>query len=236
MSFLSWLLPRKTPVLSLEQQQRLQHLTSTPNLHDTSLRTQRWVVVDLETSGLNLNRDQVLSIGAMVIEDGAIDLGQAFERTLLRTHNPLKPSVLLHGLGPSAIAAGSDPADALLDFMAFVGNSPLLAFHAPFDQHMLSRALKDSLGYGLQHPFMDVAALAPMLCPHVNLREAGLDQWIEHFNLQVQDRHNASADALATAELALILFSRARAQGIDSPLALQQRLNQWQRRKQTHSF
>ena len=145
-------------------------------------------------------------------------------------------SVLLHGLGPETIAAGCEPADALLDFMAFVGDSPLLAFHAPFDQHMLGRALKDSLGYRLQHPFMDVAALAPMLCPHADLREAGLDHWIKHFNLQVEDRHNASADARATADLALILFSRARAQGLDSPLALQQRLNQWQRRKQVHSF
>ena len=236
MSLFSWLLPRKTPVLSLEQQQRLLQLAPAPGLGEASLRSQRWVVVDLETSGLNLNRDQVLSIGAMVIEDGAIDLGQAFERTLLRTHNPLNPSVLLHGLGPEAIAAGCDPADALLDFMAFVGDSPVLAFHAPFDQHMLTRALKDSLGYRLQHPFLDVAGMAPMLCPQVNQREAGLDQWINHFNLQVEDRHNASADALATAELALILFSRARTQGIDTPQALQQRLNQWQRRKQVHSF
>lgn len=236
MSLFSWLLPRKKPALSLEQQERLLRLPLSAGLSDTSLRKQRWVVVDLETSGLNLNRDQVLSIGAMVIEDGAIDLGQAFERTLLRVNNPLNPSVLLHGLGPSAIAAGCDPADALLDFMTFVGDSPLLAFHAPFDQHMLGRALKDSLGYRLQHPFMDVAALAPMLCPQVNVREAGLDYWINHFNLQVEDRHNASADALATAELALILFSRARAQHIDSPQALQQQLNQWQRRKQVHSF
>ena len=236
MSLFSWLLPRKKPALSLEQQERLLQLPLSAGLSDTSLRKQRWVVVDLETSGLNLNRDQVLSIGAMVIEDGAIDLGQAFERTLMRVNNTLNPSVLLHGLGPSAIAAGCDPADALLDFMTFVGDSPLLAFHAPFDQHMLGRALKDSLGYRLQHPFMDVAALAPMLCPQVNVRDAGLDYWIKHFNLQVEDRHNASADALATAELALILFSRARAQHIDSPQALQQRLNQWQRRKQVHNF
>ena len=236
MSLFSWLLPRKKPALSLEQQERLLQLPLSAGLSDTSLRKQRWVVVDLETSGLNLNRDQVLSIGAMVIEDGAIDLGQAFERTLMRVNTPLNPSVLLHGLGPSAIAAGCDPADALLDFMTFVGDSQLLAFHAPFDQHMLGRALKDSLGYRLQHPFMDVAALAPMLCPQVNVRDAGLDYWIKHFNLQVEDRHNASADALATAELALILFSRARAQHIDSPQALQQRLNQWQRRKQVHNF
>jgi DNA polymerase III subunit epsilon len=59
--------------LSLDQQQRLLQLPPAPGLGETSLRSQRWVVVDLETSGLNLNRDQVLSIGAMVIEDGAID-------------------------------------------------------------------------------------------------------------------------------------------------------------------
>ena len=236
MSLLSWLLPRKKPVLSLEQHQRLLRLPTACGLSETPMRTQRWVVVDLETTGLNLNRDQVLSIGAVVIEDGAIDFSQGFERTLLRPDTPLSPSMLLHELGPAAIAAGSDPVDALLDFMDFVGDSPVLAFHAPFDQHMLARALKDSLGYRLQHPFLDVAALAPMLCPQVNLREAGLDQWINHFNLQVEDRHNASADALATAELALILFSRARTQGIDTPQALQQRLNQWQRRKQMHGF
>jgi DNA polymerase-3 subunit epsilon len=40
------------------------------------------VVLDLETTGLNLNKDRVLSIGAVVIEDGAIDFSQQFERTL----------------------------------------------------------------------------------------------------------------------------------------------------------
>ncbi|MDQ0737227.1 DNA polymerase-3 subunit epsilon [Pseudomonas sp. W4I3] len=178
----------------------------------------------------------MLSIGAVVIEDGAVDFSQMFERTLQRTATKLSPSVLIHGLGPSAIAAGSDPVDALLDFMEFVGDSPLLAFHAPFDQHMLCRALKDSLGYRLAHVFLDVADIAPLLCPEANIREAGLDDWINHFKLQVGERHHASADALATAELMLILFSRARQQHIDTPQALQERLSQWRRRKHTPSF
>ena len=41
---------------------------------------------------------------------------------------------------------------------------------------------------------------------------------------------------LATAELALILFSRARLQQIDTPRALQERLAQWKRRQQAPSF
>nr|WP_219730876.1 3'-5' exonuclease [Pseudomonas veronii] len=224
------------PHLDATQQQRLAQLPQPVALGDLALRSQRWVVLDLETSGLNLNRDQVLSIGAVVIEDGAVDFSQMFERTLQRAETKLSPSVLIHGLGPSAIAAGSDPVDALLDFMEFVGDSPLLAFHARFDQHMLARALKDSLGYRLAHTFLDVADIAPLLYPEALLREAGLDDWIDHFHLQVGERHHASADALATAELMLILLSRARQQHIDTPRALQARLSQWKRRKQAPSF
>ncbi|MCW8274802.1 3'-5' exonuclease [Pseudomonas sp. PCH199] len=235
MSLFSWLRPA-TPILTGELQQRLQRLPASTALGECSLREQRWVVLDLETTGLNLNKDRVLSIGAVVIEDGAIDFSQQFERTLQCAELKLSPSVLIHGLGPSAIAAGSDPAQALLEFMEFVGDSPLLAFHAPFDQHMLGRALKDHLGYKLQHAFLDVADIAPLLCPQANIREAGLDEWIDWFKLEVFERHNASADALATAELALILFSRARQQQVHSPMNLQQRLNQWKRRQNMPSF
>ena len=141
MNLFDWLKPRpRTAPLDNQQVQRLNALPSCAKLSDQPLRQQRWVVLDLETSGLNMNRDQVLSIGAVVIEDGAIDLGQQFERTLLRVDHKVSPAVLIHGLAPSAIAAGSEPVEALLDFMEFLGDSPVLGFHAPFDQHMLSRA------------------------------------------------------------------------------------------------
>ena len=238
MNLFQWLKPtkRKAPDLTPEQLQRLSDLLRAPALSENPLRQQRWVVLDLETSGLNMNRDEVLSIGAVVIEDGAIDLGQLFERTLLRPDHKISPSVLIHGLAPSAIAAGSEPVEALLDFMAFVGDSPLLAFHAPFDQHMISRALKESLGYKLHHPFFDVAEIAPLLCPQACLRQAGLDDWTAFFGLQAGERHHASADALVTAELALILFSHARRQNMDSPVKLEQCLGKWRRRQQSHSF
>ena len=236
MSLFDWLRAKPVCVLDAIQQQRVAALATPQPWQTCSLREQRWVVLDLETSGLNLNKDEVLSIGAVVIEDGAVDFSQQFERTLLREQPRLGASVLIHGLGPEAIAAGQAPAHALLDFMTFVGDSPLLAFHAPFDEHMLTRALKASLGYTLQHPFIDVAALAPMLCPDAALREAGLDDWTAHFGLQVGERHHASADALVTAELAMLLFSRARRQGLDSPCALVEKVSQWRRRQQTQAF
>lgn len=118
MSLFSWLRPA-TPLLAEDLQLRRQRLPLGAELRECSLREQRWVVLDLETTGLNLNKDRVLSIGAVVIEDGAIDFSQQFERTLQCVDMKLAPSMLIHGLGPSAIAAGSDPAEALLEFMEF---------------------------------------------------------------------------------------------------------------------
>lgn len=234
MSLFAWLRPRQ---IDDQLRQRAAQLTPAAALSDHPLRNQRWVVLDLETSGLNTQRDQVLSIGAVVIEDGAIDFSQQFERTLYQRDHKLTSSVLIHGLGPSAIAAGCDPAEALLELMAFIGDSPVLAFHAPFDQRMLTRALKDHLGYRLQHPFIDVAELAPLLNPQITLREAGLDDWTACFGLEAIERHNASADAMVTAELALILFSQARRQHLDSPAQLDQHLQRWRRRQQqSHGF
>lgn len=220
---LDWLKPGNDP--------RCSELIKPRPLDDRPLAQQRLVVVDLETSGLNLQRDHLLAIGAVVIEHGAIDFAQQFECTLCQPGHKASASTLIHGIAPSAIAAGVEPGEALLAFMDFVGDSPLLAFHAPFDQHMLQRALKRNLGYRLQHPFLDVADLAPLLCPEGPRRRAGLDDWLKHFHLQAAERHNASADALATAELALILFSKARRQELDSLARLRQRAQAWRRRQ-----
>ncbi|MGY8831737.1 MAG: 3'-5' exonuclease [Pseudomonadales bacterium] len=234
MSKFTWFSGRG-PALTQLQLERRCKLAEPCALDERSLHQQRFVILDLETSGLNMRRDQVLSIGAVVIDNGAIDLSQQFECTLQRDGHQASASTLIHGIAPNEIANGEDPAEALLSFMEFVGDSPLLAFHAEFDQRMLARALKQSLGYRLQHAFFDVAEIAPLVCPKAKLPHAGLDDWTAHFGLQVQQRHHASADALVTAELALILFSKARQQHLDNLPALLQQLNS-RRRQRAHSM
>ncbi len=235
-SLATWFGRRSTASLTDSQRQRLDRLRDPAPLAEQPLLKQRFVVVDVETTGLNVSRDQVLSIGAVVIDQGGIPLGQQFERTLMREYRTPGPSVLIHGIAPSEIAAGDDPAEVLLDFMEFVGDSPLLAFHARFDQQMLTRAMKESLGYKFRHPFLDLAEMAPMLCPQMSKPQAGLDDWLELFGLQVQQRHNACADALVSAELALVLFNRAVRQQIENVGRLAERMRSWQRRQNAHSF
>ncbi|MOA63775.1 hypothetical protein D3C78_1896230 [compost metagenome] len=61
------------------------------------------------------------------------------------------------------------------------------------------------------------------------MQQGGLDRWIDFFKLDMPQRHHAAADALATAEIALILFNRARRMGIDNVHELSQRLGYWHR-------
>jgi DNA polymerase-3 subunit epsilon len=232
---LEWFSPAKTIALSPEQQARCAAMPAPRALDQLPLHAQRLVVVDLETTGLNINRDHVLSIGAWVIEDGCIDLGTRYESTLQGDHK-VSESILIHGLAPSTIAAGLEPSEALLDFLDFLGDSPIIGYHAPFDQRMLTRSLKSHLGYELRHRFFDLAEVAPMLCPQARIYKGGLDAWVNYFSLEVLERHSASADALVTAELALILLSKAREQGIDSMAALDQHLSSWRRRQSANSL
>ena len=222
-----WFNPRG-PKLSLEQQQRVAELQRPSPPKAVPLREQRLVVLDLETTGLHLKRDLVIAIGAVVIENGAIAYSQQFECTLCRQVK-VNESVLIHGIAPSELASGLPPAEALLSFMEFAADSVILAFHSPFDQRMLARALKQELGSNLEHSFLDVADLAPMLFPEAMIHRGGLDHWLGYFNIHIPQRHNAAADAMATAEIALILLNRAQRTGLQRFDELAQRLRCWQR-------
>lgn len=234
MSPFAWLSGSK-PVLNAAQATRVAALAPPAPLGQTALNQQRMVVLDLETSGLDTRRDQVLSIGAVVINQGAIELGEQFECVLQRDDVKVNASILIHGLRPLDIAEGLEPSEALLSFMEFLGDSPVLAFHAGFDQRMLSRALKQTLGIRLRHNFLDVAEMAPLLCSANAPRQGSLDAWAQQFGLQVHQRHHASADAMVTAELALIMFSKARQQRLDNLQLLSEALTGLRRRQQAHA-
>lgn len=223
---------RKGPELRAKDALRLRALAA-PVVSELPLHKQRFVVVDLETSGLNTLKDKILSIGAVTIEDSAIALGHQFSCTLRRQNLTVSESVLIHQIPPSEVAAGIRPEKALLSFMEYVGSSPLLAFHASFDQRMLVREMEDAFAYQLRHPFYDVAEIAPLLYPEHNMRNPGLDDWVDFFGLQVLQRHNASADAMVTAELMLILLKRAEQQGIEDLATLDISLQNWRRRQQS---
>lgn len=83
---------RKSPELRASDALRLAALTPPAALSEQPLGEQRFVVVDLETSGLNTLKDKILSIGAVTIEHSAIALGQQFSCTLRRVNHAVSES------------------------------------------------------------------------------------------------------------------------------------------------
>ena len=180
------------------------------------VNAQRWVVVDVETSGLDLRHDRLLAIAAIALRlDGQatprIDLADSFEAVLGQAHAPAdKDNILLHGIGVGEQRAGAPPAEVLAAFEQWLGDAPLIAFHAAFDQTMIYRAMKESLARTLANPWLDLEPVADAL--HPERGGHALDDWLEHFDIECAVRHQAAADTLATAELLLRLWPAARKQ------------------------
>lgn len=178
----------------------------------------RWVVVDIESSGLDTERDRLIAVAAVAVHwmparDRAprIAMGDSFEAVLRQTDPSInRQNILLHGIGVGEQREGLAPQAALAAFEAWTAGAPLLAFHAPFDQRMLARASRAHLGRVPENEWLDLAPLAGVLLPDVPARS--LDQWLRHFELHCLDRHRAAADALATAELFIRLYPLLRAQ------------------------
>jgi DNA polymerase III subunit epsilon len=163
----------------------------------------RYVVVDVESTGLDLNKDRLIAIGAVVVEGGKIVLKESLELVLRQDKVSTKDNILIHGIGGEAQSEGVEPVTGLLDFLEFLGKAPLVAFHVTFDQTMIRRAMKEYLGMDFKHPWLDLAYVMPGLLPEYARRYRALDDWSGHFNINNYARHSALADALATAQLLL---------------------------------
>lgn len=217
---MNWLVPllrllRKAPQLSEAQTAALlTYQQLTPCATDAALASQRFVVVDVESTGLDVFSDRLIAIGAIDVEARAVHIGQSFETVLRQDAPSSNDNILVHGIGGTAQATGQNPADALLAFMAYLGNAPLVAYHASFDQAMINRATQLYLGMTLQNTWIDLALVAPALFPQSARGRHALDDWTALFHIENPSRHNAVADACATAQLLLVALAQASTQGI----------------------
>lgn len=193
------------------------------------------LILDLETSGLDMRRDTVLSIGAVRIEDNAIPLAGHIDAVLQVDASLKQDSQLLHGLSPQDLQQGRPAAAALRELLAYGEGCIWLAFHAGFDRRMLERALRKHLNCGFRQPIFDVAALACMLYPELEIADAALDDWAKAFGLDTSARHSAAADALLTAEITLVLLHQAERQGLRTWKQLADVLHQWRLRQDSSS-
>jgi DNA polymerase-3 subunit epsilon len=123
---------------------------------------------------------------------------------------PDRDNILLHGIGVGSQRDGVARPEALQRFAAYVGDAPLVAFHAAFDRTMIERACRRENLPVPSNPWLDLEPLAGVLMPQVRARS--LDEWMHELAIPCLARHEAAADTLATAELLLRLTPRLNAE------------------------
>ena len=177
----------------------------------TPLASARWAVIDCETSGLDPTRDRLVSVGAVAVRGGRVELFPVLD---LRVHQDVasaRDNILVHGIGGDAQRAGEPLAQVISSVERFVADATPVGFHAPFDAAVLKRH-----GLELDAKWLDLAGLLPAFFPERGRFDSALEHWLAAFGIPARARHDALGDAFATAQLLLVALGEARRQGLEN--------------------
>ena len=174
-----------------------------------------FLVLDMETTGLRVNNDHVLSLGWVAIEQGLVKLATA--KLLLIKHGPVsEKTVGLHLITDDDLnRQGISPEAALFELRTALQNRFLIVHHAPIEVGFLKQLWKQ-----FNLPSITLNIIDTLLFERIQkgksqeyFREDALrlgNCRLAH-NLPDYGSHNALTDALATAELFLAQTAHVRA-------------------------
>lgn len=180
----------------------------------TALADLPLLAVDIETTGLDPRRDEVVSLGLLPVDGDRIVLGGA--RSMLLRPGPganksgVGQSATLHRITDDAVASGAPADEALDELFAALTGRVLLAHYARMETGFLAALCERT--YGVRPPFTVVDTLTL----HHRILRSTIDMgftsdpapgelrlWAarERYGLPRYRAHDALTDALACAEL-----------------------------------
>lgn len=168
------------------------------------LALDRFVALDVETTGLDPNIDRIIEIGAVRFVNGEAD--ETFQ-SLLRVDGPLDPFITeLTGITDDDLQMAPDFKDVAADFRDFLGEDVLAGHNLDFDLSFLRVAGQELRVAGLATAFqfeaaraVDTGMLARIFWPE--LPSFSLASLTRNFRVTMTQAHRGPSDALATGEL-----------------------------------
>jgi len=140
-----------------------EHLTNIFNPSDIPLRQAKYVVFDLETTGLSARYDRIIEFGAVKVSHGVTEDEIDF---FVNPDMPLSPTITnLTGIDNSMVSGGKSIKDALKCIAEFFADAVIVAHNATFDVGFINEALKNNGFEPLTNPVIDTLPLSRYLYP-----------------------------------------------------------------------
>jgi DNA polymerase-3 subunit epsilon len=176
-------------------------------------RSAPFTSLDFEATGLDLDRDRIISFGAVPVEEGRVVLGRAVYELVDPGHVPVSPeSVTIHGLRPVDVLGASSTEAAREALGEVLRGRFLITWHATVEASFLGKLFATKPKLWLKRS-VDVRLLVLALLGREGARLT-LTQAADRFRVPVANPHHALDDALVTAQLFLVTASKLAAHGV----------------------
>lgn len=185
------------------------------DIKDTKLSQLCFVAFDTETTGLSVEKDDIVQIGAVRVLNGRIVEGETVN-TYVDPGRPIPPaSTRIHHVSDADVAGAPDIAKAGRDLHHFARGAVLVAHNAPFDIGLL-RKTADKSGVTWDHPVLDTVLLSAVVFGTTEAHS--LDALCERLSVTIPPelRHTALGDAQATAEALVKLIPLLESRGFST--------------------
>lgn len=180
---------------------------------DISLQKAKFVVFDLETTGLYpYNGDEIISVSAVTVENGQIQKDSFFDH-LVNPHRAIPPAITeLTGISNEMADRSPSILNVLNEFLSFTRGSILIAHHADFDLGFINLKLKQFCNTRITNPVIDTLVMANAILTEE--KRHSLDSLIKYYKLSSAGRHTSLGDALITAEILLKMLEQFFSRGV----------------------
>ena len=166
------------------------------------IRRTNFVSIDLETTGLNQKKDEILAIGAVPINGTRIVACESYY-TLLKPDKFRIDTIRIHGLDPKKLESAPKFSEIAEDLYRMIKDRIIVGYAVEIDYKFLKMAFKNE-GYRLKNRTLDIIDLERAVCYILGERpviEMTLDNLAEKYGIKTPYRHNALADAFITAQI-----------------------------------
>ena len=163
------------------------------------------LAVDFETTGLNPAKDQILSIGFILIQNNEIQLSSAYHKVIHTKGALTEENVVIHQITDDTRHQGDSLQTVIEDLLKALTGKAMLVHFANIEKNFLKAACKKLYGIAPVFPIIDTLMLAKrrldMGSAAYDPSELRLFNLRDKYNLPQYAAHNALIDAMATAEL-----------------------------------